>query len=133
MKKWFEEEHAPPPGTFLCSKQDIDTGQVREFRFGENTNFRFRMFIYNDEGEFRAFKNACPHYDVPLNYIPDQVFSPDGKYFFCMTHSAKFDTGSGLCVEGPCEGQSLDVIPLVHDGERLLIGQPEVPRTGVTE
>lgn len=120
MKKWHEYKNAPAPGTYLCDTGDIDNGQAREFRFGKSP-FDFRMFIYNDEGEFRGFRNSCPHFDVPLNHEPDRLFTLDGKYFLCMTHHATFDKHSGECVEGPCLGQALQSIPLHRDGERLVI------------
>ena len=121
MKQWFEYKHAPAAGSFLCDKGAIKVGDAKEFRFGGDSPFSFRMFIYNDNGEYRAYRNSCPHFDVPLNHIPGEVFTPDGKYFLCMTHHAQFDKISGRCVAGPCEGESLETIPLKQDGERLLI------------
>jgi nitrite reductase/ring-hydroxylating ferredoxin subunit len=122
MTAWFQQRFAPAAGTFLCDAQNIADGQVREFRFGGESPFAFRMFIYNDQGTFRAFRNSCPHFDVPLNHTPDELFSPDGRYFVCMTHYAQFDKHNGMCVSGPCTGESLESIPLQRDGERLLIG-----------
>jgi len=125
MKKWFEERHAPAPGTPLCSTEDIAAGEVREFRFGEKTNFVFRMLVHNHDGEFTAFKNACPHFDVPLNHTPEQLFTPDGQHFLCMTHYAKFNKVTGFCVEGPYEGEYMDIIPLTCHGKILAIGEPD--------
>jgi nitrite reductase/ring-hydroxylating ferredoxin subunit len=122
MKKWYEERHAPAPGAYLCDAGEVGAGEVREFRFGGDTNFPFRMFIYNDGGELKAYRNACPHYDVPLNHEQGKVFTPDGKHFLCMTHHAIFEPGTGLCVQGPCKGEALDTIPLRQDGDRLLVG-----------
>ncbi|MFT5320165.1 MAG: nitrite reductase/ring-hydroxylating ferredoxin subunit [Pseudohongiellaceae bacterium] len=123
MKKWFEERHAPAAGTYLCRTIDIGDNQVKEFSFGKDSPFLFRLFIYKEGEVFRAFRNACPHYNVPLNHIPGDVFTSDGTQFLCMTHYAKFDTGTGLCTEGPCIGESLDQIPLHRDGQRLLIAE----------
>lgn len=121
LKKWHEQRYAPAPGTFLCETGDIGDKQAREFRFGESP-WDFRMFIYNDDGQFRAFRNSCPHYDVPLNHEPDRLFTLDGNYFLCMTHHATFDKHDGHCVQGPCEGESLETIPLSREGDRLLVG-----------
>ena len=122
MKAWFEQRHAPAPGTYLCQSGGIEECQVKEFRFGGDSPFAFRLFIYNDAGEFRAFRNSCPHYDVPLNHIPGDVFTTDHRYFLCSTHFAKFEKDSGLCVEGPCSGTALEPIPLQRKGDDLLIG-----------
>jgi nitrite reductase/ring-hydroxylating ferredoxin subunit len=120
MKHWTEYKNAPAVGTFLCESGEIGIKQAKEFRFGKSP-FDFRMFVYNDEGVFRAFRNSCPHFDVPLNHEPDYLFTPDGQYFLCMTHHATFDKTTGACVTGPCENQGLDNIPLLQDGSRLLI------------
>ena len=122
MSQWFEQRHAPLPGTYLCLKTEIGNNRVKEFRFGGESPFAFRMFIYNDNGTFKAYQNSCPHYDVPLNHNPDDLFTSDAGYFQCMTHFAKFEKDSGLCISGPCEGQALESIPIELEGERLIIG-----------
>lgn len=127
---WYERRFAPAPGTPLCATAEIADGQAREFRFGGESPFAFRMFVYNDDGTFRAFRNSCPHFDVPLNHEPDYLFTPDGRYFLCMTHHATFDKHSGLCVVGPCEGQALEPIPLQRDGEKLRVGAVETAGAG---
>lgn len=123
MSKWHEQRHAPAPGTYLCEAADINEGAVREFRFGGESPFAFRLFIYNDRGMYRAYRNSCPHYKVPLNHEPGKVFTPDEKYFLCMTHYAQFEKSSGLCVAGPCTGQSLETIPLQQEKEYLFVGE----------
>jgi nitrite reductase/ring-hydroxylating ferredoxin subunit len=125
MNKWQEQRHASASGTLLCKTLDIGAGQVKEFRFGGDSPFAFRLFIYNDQGKYIAYRNACPHYDVPLNHIPGKIFTSDNQFFLCMTHYARFDKGSGLCIDGPCVGDSLEKIPLRQDADSLLIGDVE--------
>jgi nitrite reductase/ring-hydroxylating ferredoxin subunit len=43
---------------------------------------------------------------------PRQLFSTDKKQFICSTHYARFNFHDGFCTEGPCEGSSLEVIPI---------------------
>ena len=122
MNEWHTLRFAPAPGTPLCAGDAIAEGATKEFRFGGNSPFAFRLFIYNDNGIFRAFRNNCPHFDVPLNYAPDEIFTPDHRYFRCMTHNARFDKSTGNCVDGPCMGQALEPIPLALDAGMLLVG-----------
>lgn len=121
MNNWNKQKFAPSPGTYLCETGEIAESEVKEFRFGGESPFAFRMFIYNDQGSFRAFWNSCPHFDVPLNHSPEELFTPDGKYFQCITHFARFDKTSGLCVEGPCGGESLQAIPISRKDNKILI------------
>ncbi|MDC1529006.1 Rieske 2Fe-2S domain-containing protein [Gammaproteobacteria bacterium] len=123
MTQWFKQRHAPLPGTYLCQKTDIETYKVKEFPFGGASPFAFRMFIYNDNGTFKAYRNSCPHYDVPLNHSADDLFTSDKQYFQCMTHFAKFEKDSGACISGPCEGKALESIPIQQDDEALLINR----------
>jgi len=123
MTNWTEQKFAPSPGTFLCEKGEVAEGKVKEFRFGGESPFAFRMFIYNDNGKLKGFFNSCPHFDVPLNHKPDELFTQDGKFFQCVTHYAKFDKSSGLCVEGPCGGESLQLIPLIQEDNKILISR----------
>ena len=120
MENWTEYKNAPAPGTQLCNTTDIPSGQVKEFSFGDSP-FNFRMFVYNDNGAFRAFRNSCPHFDVPLNHSPEELFTDDGQHFQCITHFARFDKHSGLCVYGPCEGEALQSIALHEENGMLSI------------
>jgi len=122
MTQWYEQRHAPPVGTSLGGADEILPGGVREFRFGGDTPFAFRLFVYNDNGIFRAYWNSCPHFDVPLNHTTEELISSDGQHFLCMTHYARFDKSSGQCFEGPCEGEFLQGIPLQVEDNQLSIG-----------
>ncbi|KAG8463448.1 hypothetical protein KFE25_004959 [Diacronema lutheri] len=54
-----------------------------------------------------AFVNRCPHAGTPLNYFPDAFHDRSGEYLMCATHGALFRQSDGLCVHGPCAGDSL--------------------------
>lgn len=60
-----------------------------------------------------AFINRCPHAGTPLNMFPDASFyDRTGKFLLCGTHGALFEPAGGLCVRGPCSGQSLTPVPV---------------------
>jgi nitrite reductase/ring-hydroxylating ferredoxin subunit len=54
-----------------------------------------------------AFVNSCPHTGVSLNWSPHQFLDLDGEFIQCSLHGALFRLNDGLCVRGPCVGQSL--------------------------
>ena len=122
MKKWYLERNAPTAGTWLCKVDDICTSEVAEFKFGENIKTLFRMFIFNDQGQLRAYMNVCPHFNVPLNVTPGEFFTSDRAQFMCSIHYAKFNVGNGECTDGPCEGMALEVIPLSVIDSEVYIG-----------
>jgi hypothetical protein len=53
------------------------------------------------------------------------IVSDDGKYLMCYTHGALYEFASGLCVDGPCKGQSLYRLPVRVDRGEVLVGCPE--------
>lgn len=123
MKSWYEERNAPKPGTYLCTLSDVADDEVVEFTFGELKKNQFRMFVYNDNGVLRAYMNMCPHFDVPLNVEPGEMFTSDRSQFMCMVHYAKFNLDDGHCIDGPCEGLGLESVPLsINDGQ-VYIGE----------
>ncbi|SJZ43439.1 Rieske [2Fe-2S] domain [Vibrio cincinnatiensis] len=94
-----------------------------EFSFGKQKKNLFRMFLYNDEGYIRAYMNVCPHFDVPLNVQPGEMFTSDRRQFMCAIHYAKFNLHDGHCTEGPCKGVGLEPIPLhIIDGD-IYVGE----------
>lgn len=132
MKVWHQERHSPEPGTPLCRVVELADGEARIFVFGDRPKTRFRMFLHKDGGEIRAYMNACPHFNVPLNMDSTQLFTSDYRQFMCSIHYAKFNIEDGVCTEGPCEGLALERIPLeVVDGE-LRVGQPDGWASGLS-
>ncbi|GGO79905.1 hypothetical protein GCM10011348_15390 [Marinobacterium nitratireducens] len=118
MKKWYDERYAPEAGAVLCDTNDVSVGKARLFSFGEEAKFKFRMILYNDQGVYRAYRNVCPHFQVPLGLEASNLFTTDKRQFMCTIHYAKFEFADGACTEGPCEGLRLEAIPVeTHDGQ----------------
>jgi nitrite reductase/ring-hydroxylating ferredoxin subunit len=59
----------------------------------------------------KIYRNACPHLGVPLDWLPGKFMSADGTTLVCATHGAEFRPSDGVCVHGPCRGDSLTAIP----------------------
>ena len=81
----------------------------------------------------RAFENHCPHAGGPLNLLPDVFFLPDKQHLICTRHGARFLADSGLCVHGPCAGQSLNALPIEVGSEGVMVAETaleDLCRTG---
>jgi nitrite reductase/ring-hydroxylating ferredoxin subunit len=64
-----------------------------------------------------VYLNACPHLGVPLDWLPGKFMSADGRNLVCATHGAEFRPSDGVCLRGPCRGDSLTRVPCeVRDG-----------------
>ena len=74
---------------------------------------RDTMFVVRKGGVLHAYLNACPHIDgAPMAWRKDAYLSGDRSHIVCHAHGARFEIASGLCVLGPCEGQSLTPVAL---------------------
>ena len=102
--------------TRLCRDEEIAEGGARGFRIGAGTR-PTRVFVLRWDGALRAYLNVCPHAATALDWVPDKFFHPDRRHLICATHGALFLPETGLCVAGPCEGESLQPVEVaVEDG-----------------
>lgn len=69
------------------------------------------LIVLRDGEEARAWINVCPHAGRRLDWAPGQFLISRGT-LICAVHGASFRTGDGLCVGGPCRGQSLRAVPV---------------------
>ena len=63
-----------------------------------------------------AYLNVCPHAGRPLNWAPGRFLYQHGQ-LVCASHGAAFQPEDGLCIGGPCRGQSLQPVAVqVREG-----------------
>lgn len=100
-----------PPGVKLCSVDDIDVGGGRNFVLQMRLG-RFHGFVIRSQGRVDGYVDRCPHAGLPLAQKLDEYLTPDGSMIACSWHGALFRIEDGLCLGGPCAGQSLTVWPV---------------------
>jgi len=70
-----------------------------------------------------GYLNHCPHNNVNLDWERNQFLDPNGNRLMCGKHGSIFDIDTGVCVEGPCQGQALTPIGVaVVDNEVCVFG-----------
>jgi len=69
---------------------------------GEYADLTEQGFLICHHGQFRAWKNSCPHAGAPLDWTPGKFFSEDGQQLVCHVHFAHFDPLTGDRLSGPC-------------------------------
>lgn len=113
-------EEVPDDSTFLFTVSD--EGEERE------------AILVRADGEIAGWLNYCQH----LTHIKLDKGSGapmrDGEVV-CANHGAMFETDTGLCTFGPCEGAYLNEVAVrVEDGD-VLLDDPdfEFVRTGGIE
>jgi nitrite reductase/ring-hydroxylating ferredoxin subunit len=107
-------------GTRLCRLDDLAEGAPRGFELGDDTD-RLDVVVLRQGERIIAYRNECPHAGSPLDLMPDQFLSADGRHLQCHTHGALFRIEDGMCIAGPCLGRALAPVALrIEDGALLI-------------
>ncbi|MBI5260940.1 MAG: Rieske 2Fe-2S domain-containing protein [Bradyrhizobium sp.] len=110
----------------ICAAADIERGGARSFSLsrideaGESRPFPI-MVIRTHDNDYFGYANSCPHDGVWLNIGGGDFFTPDRGFLKCGRHGATFEIDSGLCIDGPCRGDSLRPVALVVVGGELCL------------
>ncbi len=114
---------APPIRVPAGSLSALGAGEVRPIRLKPTPDgMRREVLVLRDAGGVvRAYRNLCKHLPILLDAGSRQYLTPDGTELLCNTHGARYRREDGFCVHGPCSGASLDPVPLVVDGDSLVV------------
>jgi nitrite reductase/ring-hydroxylating ferredoxin subunit len=107
----------------IAQVDELQPGGVKKFWL-ICQKYRLDGFVVNDHGRFFAYVNRCRHMTTPLDFVRDQFLSEDGRYLMCYTHGALYEPATGLCVAGPCKGESLYRLPVQVDRGEVLVACP---------
>ncbi len=111
-------------GRVVARVDELQPGAVKKFWL-ICQKYRLDGILINHGGSFYAYVNRCRHMPTPLDFVRDEFFSDDGCHLQCYTHGALYDFASGVCVAGPCKGESLYRLPVRVDGADVLVGCPD--------
>lgn len=82
------------------------------------------VILLRREGRVHAYLNVCPHAGRRLDYAPGK-FLLRNDTLTCAVHGATFSVADGLCIGGPCRGDSLRGIALRIDGDDVYLADGE--------
>ena len=81
------------------------------------------LILHRSGDTVRAWLNVCPHAGRQLDWAPGQFLKTREGELVCAVHGATFEPRAGLCIAGPCRGQSLRAIAVeVREDEVVLSG-----------
>ena len=106
----------------ICDFNRLAELSCKEFTVNNDTSPEDGFLIYYKKHCY-AYKNSCPHTGANLNWQEGQFFSFDGHFLQCSLHGALFEPTSGLCVRGPCLGQSLMPITVVIENDNVFVSE----------
>ena len=102
---------------------DIPVGKARGVVVGHVQ----LLLVRTDASVVHAYLNRCPHLGVPLQWQADRFLDEDGVFIRCASHGALFERETGLCVQGPCRGDSLWQIESRVEDDAVFIDEMELP------
>ena len=111
----------------ICDLNGLKELSCKEFALKSVTLEKDAFLIYFKKHCY-AYENSCPHTGVNLNWQKEQFFSFDGLFLQCSLHGALFEPASGVCVYGPCLGESLKSIHIVNEDGIVYVSGPKNAR-----
>lgn len=93
----------------LTSIEAIESHTWYEFTVQTQRGLLSIMLYYDDEN-YMAYENNCPHQGRRLDYAAGKFLITPNQTIVCPAHAAEFNPTNGLCINGPCLGESLKPI-----------------------
>jgi nitrite reductase/ring-hydroxylating ferredoxin subunit len=111
----------------ICALSDIPSQKARGFHLmlveNDGTQRPLPIVVVRWGKQVFGYVNKCPHDGVNLDWERNQFLDPNGIRLMCGKHGALFELGTGMCVDGPCKGRSLQPVALsVVDGDICITG-----------
>ena len=115
---------------WFCREGELRDGVVRTTRLGlDDDGIPIVALLLRDEnGIIVAYRNLCRHLPVPLDGGTGELLTDDGAHLICGTHGAIYRLFDGYCVDGPCEGLSLQPLSVRCNGGDLYVSDGPEPR-----
>jgi nitrite reductase/ring-hydroxylating ferredoxin subunit len=108
---------------WVCREEELRAGVVRTAHLGHDDDGVpiTALLLRDDSGAIVAYRNLCRHLPVPLDGGTGDLLSEDGAHLICGTHGATYRLYDGYCVDGPCEGLSLQMLHVREDRGDLYV------------
>ena len=107
----------------VCKLDDIPVSSAHGYVIGQNNIF----IVRTAQHEIAAYLNRCPHMGVPLNWEQNRFMDNDCSFIRCATHGAMFEPDTGLCILGPCRGESLWQLACTIENGNIQVDVSELP------
>lgn len=95
----------------ICHLEEIPDGEARSFTIRSDEEC-LEVFIVRKATAVFGYVNSCPHAQWPLEFIEDQFMTLDKRHIQCVNHGAWFEIETGICLGGPCKGETLRPFPI---------------------
>jgi len=108
-----------PVGKALCRLHDIPDGGATSVD-AVLADGQENIVLMRQGEQVQAYLNICPHAGRQLDYAPGQ-FLLNKSTLICAVHGASFNQSDGLCIAGPCKGESLRAVSVHVHGDEIFL------------
>ncbi|GGF85604.1 Rieske (2Fe-2S) protein [Alteromonas lipolytica] len=106
-----------PAGIRLCDLSELAEGPLGFDPFNEGQD---SVLVILRDGNVYAYTDVCPHYgNTTLPWKKNAYLNNRGNRIVCAAHGALFTIENGLCVSGPCKGESLTPVPVIIENNTV--------------
>ena len=105
--------------TVLCKVDDINEASAKGYDIDGH-----QLVAVKRDGQIYVYVNSCPHIGIALEFQPDQFLDLDQQFIQCANHGALFEIETGVCIAGPCSGQSLKPVSIQIENDEVRITAP---------
>ncbi len=98
----------------------LSLGGVVMVEIPENEDGLTALVLRTKTGVY-GWLNACPHDGRRLCQDPVYLLNRKTGHMQCMHHQATFDPESGVCDDGPCEGDTLREINTIETDGQIIV------------
>ena len=103
----------------ICRLDDIPDGGATAVEVmlahGEDS-----VILMRQGSQVQCYLNICPHAGRQLDYAPGKFLLQD-QALICAVHGASFNKTDGLCIAGPCKGDSLRSVAVRMQGDEIFL------------
>ena len=108
-----------PSGQALCALQDVPDGGAMGLD-ATLVDGEENIILLRQGEQVCAYLNICPHAGRQLDYAPGKFLLQD-QTLICAVHGASFNKTDGLCIAGPCKGDSLRSVVVRMQGDEIFL------------
>jgi len=115
-------EDVPDETTYLFTVREVDTDEERE------------AIIVRENGDLHGWLNYCQHY-THIKIDKGSGAEMRNGELLCENHGAYFESDTGFCNFGPCEGAYLNAVDIEIDDDSVYLTDDdyEYVRAGAIE
>ena len=95
----------------LASINDVEQDNWYEYSLQTDKGLLSIMLQLNND-QYHGYENSCPHQGRRMDYTAGKFLISESGTIVCPAHGAEFKPENGLCINGPCLGESLNPITI---------------------